>query len=80
MIQAGCKGRPSDGAKGLAGSAWLLGAWLDQPSGEAPARPNWRAEWKMRTTQVDVTESWRRCEAGMSGSAYLPSGYPARLI
>ena len=37
MLQAGCKGRPSDDAKDLAGSAWFFGAQLDQPSGEAPA-------------------------------------------
>ena len=80
MIQAGCKGRPSDDAKDLAGSAWFFGAQLDQPSGEAPARPNWRPERKMRTTKVDVTESARRCEAGASGSAHLPCGYLVLLI
>ena len=80
MLQAGCKGRPSDDAKDLAGSEWFFGAQLDQPSGEAPARPNWRPERKMRTRMVDVTESARRCEAEASGSAHLPSGYLARLI
>ena len=80
MIQAGCKGRPSDDAKDLAGSEWFFGAQLDQPSGEAPARPNWRPERKMRTRKVDVIESARRCEAEASGSAHLPCGYLARLI
>ena len=59
---------------------WFFGAQLDQPSGEAPARPNWRPERKMRTRMVDVTESAWRCEAEASGSAHLPSGYLARLI
>ena len=80
MLQAGCKGRPSDDAKDLAGSEWFFGAQLDQPSGEAPARPNWRPERKMRTRMVDVTESAWRCEAEASGSAHLPSGYLALLV
>ena len=80
MLQAGCKGQPSDGAKGLAGSAWPFDAQLDQPSGEAPGCPNRRAERKMWTRGVDVTESAWRCEAGTSGSACLPNGYLVQVI
>ena len=60
MIQAGCKGRPSDDAKDLAGSAWFFGAQLDQPSGENPcaselASGEEDADEIISTRMVDVT-------------------------